>query len=59
MLGGRDIRSLEGKYWEKYKNKVSLARALGHDFSTNLIEKRKTYCKKALQYDFTISKDNG
>ncbi|KRX04134.1 hypothetical protein PPERSA_08349 [Pseudocohnilembus persalinus] len=59
MLGFRDIRALEGKFWESYADKVSTKRALGQDFSNNIITQRKKYCKdgKATHYHFNIQKN--
>jgi hypothetical protein len=46
MLGFRGLRCHDEPYWSKYEHKVSTKRALGHDFSANLLKKRSNYINK-------------
>lgn len=43
MLGGREIRGLDSEYWSSYQKKVATKRALGYNFSTDILSLRREY----------------
>ncbi|EAR90987.1 SIS domain protein (macronuclear) [Tetrahymena thermophila SB210] len=57
MLGGRQIRGLDSAYFQKYEQKVATKRALGYNFSPEIVELRRSYCpKNSNHYFFAVQR---
>jgi len=52
LLGGRTIRGLDSAYWTNYVNKVATKRALGYNFSPEIVALRKGYTPQGSKHYF-------